>query len=75
MCQRMRSWCEGFVLELTRCVSVLSVLELDEEKDTAGERKRNGDVNREDQTQMTPFEIDMKDKRFVAASAAPQRLL
>ncbi|XP_047424838.1 queuine tRNA-ribosyltransferase accessory subunit 2 isoform X2 [Mugil cephalus] len=41
-----------------------AVLELDEEKDTAGETQQNGDLNREDQTQMTSFEISLKDKRY-----------
>ena len=45
----------------------LAVLGLDEERDTAGETQQNGDFNLDDQTQMTSFEINLKDKRFVAA--------
>ncbi|XP_040922203.1 queuine tRNA-ribosyltransferase accessory subunit 2 isoform X3 [Toxotes jaculatrix] len=42
-----------------------AVLELnDDERDTAGETQQNGDLNLDDQTQMTPFEINLKDKRY-----------
>ncbi|CAJ1082144.1 queuine tRNA-ribosyltransferase accessory subunit 2 isoform X2 [Xyrichtys novacula] len=41
-----------------------AVLELDKERDTAGERQQNGDLNLDDQTQMTSFEISLKDKRY-----------
>ncbi|XP_035813960.2 queuine tRNA-ribosyltransferase accessory subunit 2 isoform X1 [Amphiprion ocellaris] len=40
------------------------VLELSEEKDAAGDTKQNGDLNHDDQTQMTSFEINLKDKRY-----------
>uniref|UniRef100_A0A3B4F7K1 tRNA-guanine(15) transglycosylase-like domain-containing protein n=1 Tax=Pundamilia nyererei TaxID=303518 RepID=A0A3B4F7K1_9CICH len=43
---------------------VLAVLELNEEKATAGESQQNGDLNRHDQTQMTPFEMNLKEKRY-----------
>lgn len=52
------------VLGLMRCVRVLAVLQLNEE-DTAGDTQQNGDLNLDDQTQMTYFEINLKDKRFV----------
>ncbi|KAM3860698.1 queuine tRNA-ribosyltransferase accessory subunit 2 [Diretmus argenteus] len=42
-----------------------AVLESNEEEDTAGETRENGDVDPDDQTQMTSFEINLKDKRFV----------
>lgn len=45
---------------------VLAVLELDKQRDTAGATQQNGGLNL-DQTQMTSFEINLKDKRFVAA--------
>lgn len=49
---------------------VFAVLELNGgERDTAGETQPNGDHNLDDQTQMTSFEIDLKDKRFVAQRA------
>ncbi|XP_056220932.1 queuine tRNA-ribosyltransferase accessory subunit 2 isoform X2 [Seriola aureovittata] len=42
-----------------------AVLELnDDEKCTAGETQANGDVTLDDQTQMTSFEINLKDKRY-----------
>uniref|UniRef100_A0A3Q1C5Z3 Queuine tRNA-ribosyltransferase accessory subunit 2 n=1 Tax=Amphiprion ocellaris TaxID=80972 RepID=A0A3Q1C5Z3_AMPOC len=41
-----------------------AVLELSEEKDAAGDTKQNGDLNHDDQTQMTSFEINLKDKRY-----------
>ncbi|XP_008301870.1 queuine tRNA-ribosyltransferase accessory subunit 2 isoform X2 [Stegastes partitus] len=41
-----------------------AVLELGEEKDTAGDTKQNGDLNHDDQTQMTSFEINLKDRRY-----------
>ncbi|XP_028290768.1 queuine tRNA-ribosyltransferase accessory subunit 2 isoform X2 [Gouania willdenowi] len=37
-----------------------AVLELNKEEEVV----RNGNVNRDDQTQMTPFEINLKDKRY-----------
>ncbi len=46
---------------------IFAVLEMAEERETAGEMQQNGDLNPDDQTQMTSFEIDLKDKRFVAA--------
>ncbi|TNN88833.1 Queuine tRNA-ribosyltransferase subunit qtrtd1 [Liparis tanakae] len=42
----------------------LAVLELDEERVTSGETQQNGDLNREDQSLMTSFEIDLKDQRY-----------
>ncbi|KAL7373225.1 hypothetical protein ABVT39_001835 [Epinephelus coioides] len=42
----------------------LAVLELDEERGTAGEMQQNGEVNLDDQMQMTSFEINLKDKRY-----------
>jgi len=50
-----------------RCMCVFAVLELNEEKHTAGEMQQNGDLNCDDQTQMTRFEMNLQDKRFVAA--------
>lgn len=47
-----------------RCTSVLAAL--DEEERAAGETQPNGGLNCDDQTQMTRFEINLKDKRFVA---------
>ncbi|XP_071398120.1 queuine tRNA-ribosyltransferase accessory subunit 2-like isoform X1 [Centroberyx affinis] len=42
-----------------------AVLELNDERDAAGETQENGDVNLDDQTQMmTSFEINLKDKRY-----------
>ncbi|XP_022600018.1 queuine tRNA-ribosyltransferase accessory subunit 2 isoform X2 [Seriola dumerili] len=42
-----------------------AVLELnDDEECTAGETQPNGDVTLDDQTQMTSFEINLKDKRY-----------
>ncbi|XP_028289372.1 queuine tRNA-ribosyltransferase accessory subunit 2 isoform X1 [Parambassis ranga] len=41
-----------------------AVLELNEENKAVGETQQNGDRNRDDQTQMTSFEIDLKDKRY-----------
>ncbi|XP_070842093.1 queuine tRNA-ribosyltransferase accessory subunit 2 [Chaetodon trifascialis] len=41
-----------------------AVLELDKERDAAGETQQNGDLNLDDQTQMTSFEINLKDKRY-----------
>ena len=52
-----------------RCLYISAVLEQDKEREMAGETQPNGDLN-EDQTQMTPFEMNLKDKRFVAAAAA-----
>lgn len=56
------------MLGLMRCVYILAVLELEEERDSAGETQQNGDVSLDDQTQMTSFEINLKDKRFAAAT-------
>ncbi|KAI3355272.1 hypothetical protein L3Q82_018126 [Scortum barcoo] len=41
-----------------------AVLEMDEEKETVGATQQNGDLNLGDQTQMTSFEINLKDKRY-----------
>lgn len=41
-----------------------AVLEQDEVEKQLIETQRNGEVNLEDQTQMTTFEINLKDKRF-----------
>ncbi|KAM6970988.1 queuine tRNA-ribosyltransferase accessory subunit 2 isoform 2-T2 [Tautogolabrus adspersus] len=41
-----------------------AVLELDEERNTVGEKQQNGDLNLDDQTQMTSFEINLNDKRY-----------
>ncbi|XP_041823771.1 queuine tRNA-ribosyltransferase accessory subunit 2 isoform X2 [Melanotaenia boesemani] len=41
-----------------------TVLEPNEDKDTAGETQQNGDLNCTDQTQMTRFEMSLKDKRY-----------
>lgn len=41
-----------------------AVLELDKERETVGENKQNGDLNLDDQTQMTSFEINLNDKRY-----------
>ncbi|XP_070709014.1 queuine tRNA-ribosyltransferase accessory subunit 2 isoform X2 [Pempheris klunzingeri] len=41
-----------------------AVLELEEGKDSAGEMQQNGDVSLDVQTQMTSFEINLKDKRY-----------
>lgn len=46
---------------------ILAVLELDKEKEAAGEALQNGGLKVDIQTQMTSFEIDLKDRRFVAA--------
>ncbi|XP_073343941.1 queuine tRNA-ribosyltransferase accessory subunit 2 isoform X2 [Pagrus major] len=40
-----------------------AVLELDKERETAGEPQQNGDLN-VDQSQMTSFEMNLKDKRY-----------
>lgn len=56
-----------------RCVHVSAVLELNEE-DAAGGAQQNGDLNLDDQTQMTYFEIDLKDKRFVEDFVRSQRV-
>ncbi|XP_029313344.1 queuine tRNA-ribosyltransferase accessory subunit 2-like isoform X2 [Cottoperca gobio] len=42
----------------------LAVPALDEERDTAGEALQNGDLSLDDQTQMTSFEINLKDERY-----------
>lgn len=42
------------------------MLELnDNQRDPAGDVPQNGDSNPEDQASVTPFEINLKDKRFV----------
>ncbi|KAF7669276.1 hypothetical protein LDENG_00203160 [Lucifuga dentata] len=41
-----------------------AVLEQNEETDTTGETQENGDASLCDQTQMTSFEINLKDKRY-----------
>ncbi|KAL6097819.1 qtrt2 [Pungitius sinensis] len=41
-----------------------AVLELAEEKEASGETQHNGDSNPADQSRMTSFEIDLKDKRY-----------
>lgn len=56
------------------CVCVLAVLELNEEKHTAGETQQKEDLNCDVQTQMTSFEMNLKDKRFVAAIVRPLRV-
>lgn len=59
-----------------RCTYVVAVLELNEdERDTAEETQQSGDLNLDDQTQMTSFEINLKDKRFVAGFVKSQRVL
>lgn len=52
------------MLELMRCTSVSAALH--EGESAAGETQPNGDLNCDAQTQMTRFEINLKDKRFVA---------
>lgn len=52
------------MLELIMCFCVLAVPDV--EQRTAGEMEPNGDLNCGDQTHMTRFEMDLKDKRFVA---------
>ena len=45
---------------------VVAVLQLDDDERDAAEKKQpNRDHNPDDQTQMTSFEINLKDKRFV----------
>lgn len=51
---------------------IFTVLELDKEKEAAVETQQNGELKVDDQTQMTFFEINLKDKRFVAAKIQPQ---
>lgn len=51
-------------LQLLRCAFPLSVLEQDQEEAVA---EPNGELRVDDQTQMTRFEISLKDERFVAA--------
>lgn len=50
---------------------ILAVLELEENRETAVVAQQNGDLNLDERTQMTSFEIDLKDKRFVAAVIKP----
>ncbi|XP_020500799.2 queuine tRNA-ribosyltransferase accessory subunit 2 isoform X1 [Labrus bergylta] len=40
------------------------VLELDEERNSMEDKQQNGDLNLDDQTQMTSFEINLNDKRY-----------
>lgn len=54
-----------------RCMYDFAVLEQDKESDASEEKQQNGDLPLDDQTQMTSFEIDLKDKRFVAAVIKP----
>ncbi|KAK1884934.1 Queuine tRNA-ribosyltransferase accessory subunit 2 [Dissostichus eleginoides] len=42
----------------------LAVLEPGEDQETAGDSQHSGDLNPDDQTQMTSFEINLKDKRY-----------
>lgn len=51
---------------------IFTVLELDKEKEAAMETQQNGELKVDNQTQMTFFEISLKDKRFVAAKIKPQ---
>lgn len=44
-----------------------TVLEQDKEKEAAAETEPNGELKVDDRTQMTIFEINLKDKRFVVA--------
>lgn len=55
-----------------RCMYIFTVLELDKEKEAAMETQQNGELKVDNQTQMTFFEISLKDKRFVAAKIKPQ---
>lgn len=57
-----------------RHIYVLAVLELAEEREAAGETQQNGDLNVDAQTQMTSFEINLKDKRFAAVIIKPRRI-
>lgn len=50
---------------------ILAVLELEENRETPVVAQQNGDLNLDERTQMTSFEIDLKDKRFVAAVIKP----
>lgn len=50
-----------------RCIYVSAGQELEEEGETAVEAQQNGVDGLDVQTQMTAFEINLKDKRFVAA--------
>lgn len=45
-----------------------TVLEQDKEKEAAAEIEPNGELKVDNQTQMTIFEINLKDKRFVVAT-------
>ena len=59
-----------------RCTCVIAVLELNkDETDTAGETQQSRDLNPDDQTQMTSFEINLRDKRFVSGFAKSERVL
>lgn len=44
-----------------RCLYIFTVLEQDKERET----QRNGELKEGDQTEMTVFEMNLKDKRFV----------
>lgn len=41
-----------------------AVLELEDDRETAAVTQQNGDLNPDDRTQMTSFEINLKDKRY-----------
>lgn len=45
-----------------------TVLEQGKEKEAAAETEPNGELKVDDRTQMTIFEINLKDKRFVVAT-------
>nr|XP_040023285.1 queuine tRNA-ribosyltransferase accessory subunit 2 isoform X2 [Gasterosteus aculeatus aculeatus] len=53
----VRRLCAGSLVEFS------GVVELAEEKTASGETRQNGDSNPADQSRMTSFEIDLKDKR------------
>lgn len=58
----MMAWKRG-VLALMRCWYIFTVLEQDKERET----QPNGELKVGDQTEMTVFEMNLKDKRFVVA--------
>lgn len=59
-------WIACGVPGLMRCMYIFAVLELEEERDSVGVSQLNGDDTLDDQTQMTSFEINLKDKKCVA---------
>lgn len=59
------------MLVLMGCVYVLAVLELDTDTEGPAKTQENGDLIVDNQTQMTSFEMNLKDKRFVTAVAKP----